>query len=231
MAIASLILHVPSMSVIALAKARAVECVYNRVECPRQMSGMVCPKIQRIHQRLSLYNAKLISLATISSMGLKEPCLNEVCVSGTKFRVPDDLYAYLKDLPPRSKSEYDKSSNEVVMVNADPDTFRFLLDYTKHHSLSTNFWKSDENVEALHALAVSLGMTDLVLYLGNHNKPQDGFLKLKLKRSSSWQKRAREMSKRKLDALATSIRGPGSVVRKLTSPSYEQLVHQSQQVM
>jgi hypothetical protein len=151
-------------------------------------------------------------------------------VSGTKFRVPDDLYAYLKDLP-RSKSENDKSSNGVVMVNADPDTFRFLLDYAKYHSLSTNFWKSDENVEALHALAVLLGMTDLVLYLGNHNKPKDGFLKVKMKRSSSWQKRAREMSKRKLDALATSIRGPGSVVRKLTSPSYEQLVHQSQHVM
>jgi hypothetical protein len=165
-----------------------------------------------------------------TNMGLKDLCLKEVCVSGTKFRVPDDLYAYLKDLP-RSKSENDKSSNGVVMVNADPDTFRFLLDYAKHHSLSTNFWKSDENVEALHALAVLLGMTDLVLYLGNHNKPKDGFLKIKMKRSSSWQKRAREMSKRKLDALATSIRGPGSVVRKLTSPSYEQLVHQSQHVM
>ena len=75
-------------------------------------------------------------------------------------------------------------------------------------------------------------MTDLVLYLGNHNKPKDGFLKLKVKRSSSWQKRARDSSKRKLDALvASSIRGPGAVVRKLTSPSYEQLVHQSQHVM
>lgn len=164
-------------------------------------------------------------------MGSNDSCSNVVFVSGTKFRVPDALYVYLKDVP-HSGNENDKSSNGVVMVNADPDIFRFLVYYTKHQSLSTKFLKSDENVKALHALAVSLGMMDLVLYLGNHTKPKDGFLKLKVKRSSSWQKRARDSSKRKLDALvAASIRGPGAVVRKLTSPSYEQLVHQSQHIM
>lgn len=156
------------------------------------------------------------------TMGLNGPWSRVVYVSGTKFHVPDALYAYLKDVPRSARSENkNKSSNGVVKVNADPDTFRFLLYYTNHHSLSTDFWKSDDNVKDLLALAVSLGMTDLVLYLSNHNKPKDGFLKLKVKRPSLWQKRAKDSSKRKLDSLAASVRGPGSsVVRK---SSYKQL--------
>ena len=69
-------------------------------------------------------------------MESKDSCSNVVFVSGTKFRVPDALYVYLKDVP-RSGNENDKSSNGLVMVNADPDIFRFLLYYTKHQSLST----------------------------------------------------------------------------------------------
>lgn len=169
-------------------------------------------------------------------MGLDDPTSKCVNVSGTIFKVPDSLYAYLKELPSSNENENDESKNAangVVTVNADPDTFRWLLYYVKHQSLPTTFWQKDEEVKALQALAVTLGMAELVLYVGNHNKPKDGFLKTKMKRSSSWQKRAREHSKRKLDALAATIRGnggTGGIVRKLKSPpSYEEL--QSHHVM
>lgn len=166
-------------------------------------------------------------------------CVN---VSGTMIPVPDTLFTYLKELPraPRSsgnENDGESKNDGMVTLHADPSAFHWLVYYFKHdQSLHHSFWDKEEDVESLQALAVSLGMTDLVLYIGNHSKPKDGFLKTNMKRSSSWQKRARERSKRKLDALAASIRGSGGIksggiiiVRKLKSPSYKEL--QSQHVM
>lgn len=166
-------------------------------------------------------------------MGLDDPSSTCINVSGTTFHVPNDLFTYLKSLPWTDENNAKNANNKndktaAMTMDADPTAFRWLLYYVKHESLPNSFWKKEEDVHKLQALAVLLGMSELVLYIGNHTSPKDGFLKspnMLIKRSSSWHKRARAQSKRTLESL---VRGP---IRKLTSPSYEELVHQSQHVM
>jgi len=163
---------------------------------------------------------------------MDDPSSSTTCVnvSGTTFHVPSSLYAYLKDLPDENRAKNVHDGVVVVKLNADPNAFRWLLYYHKHKSLPTTFWQEEEDVKTLESLAVTLGMAELVLYVGNHTSPRQSFLRSNLKRSSSWQKRAREHGKRKLDALAATIltKGGGSI-RKLKSSSYEELVQQSPQ--
>lgn len=142
-------------------------------------------------------------------MRLDAPSSTCINVSGTTFNVPRDLFRYLKDLPWTS-DEHKANKNDggdaaTLSLSADPSAFSSLLYYNKHKSLPDSFWKDEEAIKSLGALAVVLGMADLVLYLSQKTCPKDGFLKSNMKRSSSWQKRARAESKRKLESLVAAL--------------------------
>ena len=152
-----------------------------------------------------------------------DPAATRINVSGTTFQVPHSLFSYLKDLPWCSKHEVKQSADGVVTLDADPNAFHWLLHFVQHQSLPDSYWQ-EQDVKALEVLAVVLGIPELVLYLGNHSSPRAGFLKNNLKRSSSWQRRAKAQGKRKLDALAATI-VRGKTIRKSRAQSYKELVH------
>lgn len=165
---------------------------------------------------------------------MSEP-LTCVSVSGTNFDVPRSLLSHLKRLPWSVQT----GGGSSVAIEADPDTFRWLLHYVKHESLPDSFWE-EEDIQSLHTLAVVLGMDGLVQYL---RARRESFGRLPKRsrekhlltwqpgsdsRRLSWQNR-KAQSKLKLDALKASFCGCGNARKR--AASYEELLHPSDSVM
>lgn len=116
--------------------------------------------------------------------------MTSISVSGTNFQVPHDFFIYLQNLlpwsvvPKKKKNDDNDDDDEgsststggdggLLSLEADPDSFRWLLYYIKNDSLPEALFDDNNNqqqqqqynLQSLYTLAVVLGIHKLVHYL------------------------------------------------------------------